>query len=65
MATLQGVADAGRLPRVDKVVAFACHRPSVVQGAERVAAEHALVLSIRLLCTAQRNSAVLRAGSCL
>ena len=47
MATLQGVADAGRLPRVDKVVAFACHRPSVVQGAERVAAEHALVLSIR------------------
>ncbi|KAK4154071.1 hypothetical protein C8A00DRAFT_33174 [Chaetomidium leptoderma] len=47
VATLQGVADAGRLPRVDKVVAFACHRPSVVERAERVAAEHALVLSIR------------------
>lgn len=47
IATLQGVADAGRLPRVDKVVAFACHRPSVVERAERVAAEHALVLSIR------------------
>ena len=47
IATLQGVADAGRLPRVDKVVAFACHRPSVIEGAERVAAEHAVVLSIR------------------
>ncbi|KAK4096253.1 hypothetical protein N658DRAFT_46258 [Parathielavia hyrcaniae] len=47
MATLQAVADAGRLPRVDNVVAFACHRPSVVARAERVATEHALVLSIR------------------
>ncbi|KAK4233468.1 hypothetical protein C8A03DRAFT_19467 [Achaetomium macrosporum] len=47
VATLQGVADAGRLQRVGKVVAFACHRPSIVDGAERVAAEHALVLSIR------------------
>jgi hypothetical protein len=47
LATLQDVADAGRLPRVDKVVAFACHRPSTIDGAERVAAEHALVLSIR------------------
>jgi hypothetical protein len=47
IATLQGVADAGRLPHVDKVVAFACNRPSVVERAERVAAEHALVLSIR------------------
>jgi hypothetical protein len=47
IATLQGLADAGRLPHVDKVVAFACHRPSVVERAERVAAEHALVLSIR------------------
>ena len=47
MATLQGLADAGQLPYVDKVVAFACHSPSVVERAERVAAEHALVLSIR------------------
>ncbi|KAL2192744.1 hypothetical protein P885DRAFT_46942 [Corynascus similis CBS 632.67] len=47
MATLQVVADASRLPHVDKVVAFACHRPSVVERAERVATEHALVLSIR------------------
>ncbi|KAK3291385.1 uncharacterized protein B0H64DRAFT_47656 [Chaetomium fimeti] len=46
-ATLQGMADAGRLPHVDKVVAFACNRPSVVERAERVAAEHAVVLSIR------------------
>lgn len=28
-------------------MAFACHRPSVVDRAERVAAEHALVLGIR------------------
>ncbi|KAK3904515.1 hypothetical protein C8A05DRAFT_13611 [Staphylotrichum tortipilum] len=54
VASLQGVADAGRLPHVDKVVAFACHRPSVVERAERVAAEHALVLSIRDFFT--RNS---------
>ncbi len=47
MATLQSVADAGRLPHVDKVVAFACHSPSVVKRTERVAAEYALVLSIR------------------
>ena len=47
LATLQGLADAGRLPHVDKVVAFACHRPSIVERAERVAAEHALVLSLR------------------
>ena len=47
MATLQGLADAGRLPHVDKVVAFACHRPSIAERAERVATEHALVLSIR------------------
>ncbi|KAH6857110.1 hypothetical protein B0I37DRAFT_369191 [Chaetomium sp. MPI-CAGE-AT-0009] len=47
IATLQGLADAGRLPHVNKVVAFACHRPSVVERAEHVAAEHALVLSIR------------------
>jgi hypothetical protein len=46
VTTLQGVADAGRLPRVDKVVAFACNHPSSVERAERVAAEHALVLSI-------------------
>jgi hypothetical protein len=45
IATLQVVADA-RL-HVDKVVAFACHRPSVVERAERVAIEHALVLSIK------------------
>lgn len=47
IATLQGMADANRLPHVDKVVAFACYRPSVVERAERVATEHALVLSIR------------------
>jgi len=47
IATLQVLADASRLPHVDKVVAFACHRPSVVERAERVAREHALVLSIR------------------
>ncbi|KAL2127848.1 hypothetical protein VTI74DRAFT_10087 [Chaetomium olivicolor] len=47
VATFQGVADAGRLPRVDKVVAFACNCPSSLERAERVAAEHALVLSIR------------------
>ncbi|KAK4251288.1 hypothetical protein C7999DRAFT_10983 [Corynascus novoguineensis] len=47
VATLQGVADAGRLPRVDKVVAFACNRPSRAERVERVATEHALVLSIR------------------
>ncbi|KAK3301865.1 uncharacterized protein B0T15DRAFT_563544 [Chaetomium strumarium] len=47
MAMLQAVADASRLPHVDKVVAFACYRPSVVERAERVVTEHALVLSIR------------------
>ena len=47
LATLQRVADTGRLPRVAKVVAFACNRPSTTKRAERVAAEHALVLSIR------------------
>lgn len=47
MVTLQGLADAGRLPHVDKVVAFACHRPSIAERAQRVATEHALVLSIR------------------
>ncbi|KAK4033538.1 hypothetical protein C8A01DRAFT_19539 [Parachaetomium inaequale] len=47
VATLQGVADAGRLPRVGKVVAFACHSLSMAEGAGRVAMEHALVLSIR------------------
>jgi hypothetical protein len=47
MATLQGIADVGRLPRVAKVVAFACHSPSRADAAGRVAMEHALVLSIR------------------
>ena len=47
LATLQRVADTGRLPRVAKVVAFACYRPSTTKRAERVATEHALVLSIR------------------
>jgi hypothetical protein len=47
LATFQRLADTGRLPHVDKIVAFACHRPSIVERAERVAAEHAAVLSIR------------------
>ena len=46
-STFQSAADAGRLPHVDKIVAFACHRLSTPERAERVAAEHALVLSIR------------------
>ena len=60
MATLQVLADACRLPHVDKVVAFACHRPSVVERAERVAAEHALVLSIRDFFTRHSPTTTIR-----
>ncbi|KAK4032782.1 hypothetical protein C8A01DRAFT_40756 [Parachaetomium inaequale] len=38
------LADAGSLPRVDKVVAFACFNPSDVEAAEKSATEHALVI---------------------
>lgn len=46
LAIFQGAANAGRLPRVDKVVSFACNRPSRVEEPEGIAEEHALVLSI-------------------
>lgn len=57
ISTFQAAADAGRLPRVDKIVAFACHRLSTPERAERVAAEHALVLSIRDFFTQRFNTA--------
>jgi hypothetical protein len=58
IATFQAEADAGRLPHVDKIVAFACHRLSTPERAERVAAEHAIVLSIRDFFTQRLNAAV-------
>jgi hypothetical protein len=57
IATFQAEADAGRLPHVDKIVAFACHRLSTPERAERVAAEHALVLSIRDFFIQRLNAA--------
>lgn len=47
LATLQRVADAGRLPRVDKIVAFACGRISSPEDSERSATEHAILLTLR------------------
>lgn len=47
MATLEKLADAGSLPQVDKVVAFACFNLSDVEMAEKSATEHALVLALR------------------
>ncbi|KAH6853282.1 hypothetical protein B0I37DRAFT_358904 [Chaetomium sp. MPI-CAGE-AT-0009] len=56
-ATLQS---AGLLPRVDKVVAFACNQLSTVEGAERVAAEHAVVLGLRDFFAARNPKAAVR-----
>ncbi|KAK3299893.1 uncharacterized protein B0H64DRAFT_2471 [Chaetomium fimeti] len=53
VATLHSAAEARQaaglapLPHVDKVVAFACNQLSTTEDAGRVAAEHALVLSLR------------------
>jgi hypothetical protein len=47
VATLGTLADAGRLPRVEKVVVFACSNPSDVERSERPATEHALFLGLR------------------
>lgn len=50
---LQGLADGGRLPHVDKAVVFACHRLSIAERAEQVATKYALVLStMDLFCAA-------------
>ena len=47
VATFGKLAHTESLPRVDKVVAFACGNPSDVERAEESAREHAMVLSLR------------------